>query len=71
MTIPLSIETARLLIRPFDKADVDAMAEIYGDPEVMRHVGLGVLDRDGTATLLEEHRAVDGRPHLLLAVERG
>lgn len=61
MTIPLPIETARLLIRPFDGADVDAMAAIYGDPEVMRHVDLGVLDRDGTATLLEEYRRAQDR----------
>jgi ribosomal-protein-alanine N-acetyltransferase len=61
VTIPLPIETERLLIRPFDDADVDAMAEIYGDPEVMRHVCLGVLDRDRTAALLEEYREAQGR----------
>jgi [ribosomal protein S5]-alanine N-acetyltransferase len=56
VTIPLPIETDRLLIRPFEPADLDAMAAIYGDPEVMRHVSLGVLDREKTAALLEDYR---------------
>lgn len=56
MTIPLPIETERLSIRAFDAADLDAMASVYGDPEVMRHVCLGVLDREGTTALLEEYR---------------
>lgn len=55
MTIPLPIETGRLLIRPFEETDVDSMASIYGDPEVMRHVCTGVLDRAGTAALLETY----------------
>ena len=56
MTIPLPIETERLLIRPFDPSDADSMAKVYGDPEVMRHVVLGVLDHDRTAALLEGYR---------------
>ena len=56
MTIPLPIRTARLCIRPFDSGDVDPMANVYGDPEVMRHVCIGVLDRPGTAALLEDYR---------------
>jgi RimJ/RimL family protein N-acetyltransferase len=56
VTIPLPIETERLSIRPFDPADVDAMTAVYGDPEVMRRVCLGVLDRAGTTALLEEYR---------------
>ena len=55
MTIPLPIETERLLIRPFEAADPDPMSSIYGDPEVMRHVCLGVLDREGTTALLEQY----------------
>jgi len=57
VTIPLPIETGRLLIRPFDAPDAEAMAQIYGDPEVMRHVSLGVLDRERTAALLEGYRS--------------
>jgi RimJ/RimL family protein N-acetyltransferase len=56
VTIPLPIETERLLIRPFDPSDADSMAKVYGDPEVMRHVVLGVLDHDRTAALLESYR---------------
>ncbi len=56
MTIPLPIETDRLLIRPFAPDDVDAMSRIYGDPAVMEHVCLGVLDRVATAALLEQYR---------------
>ena len=56
MTIPLPIETERLLIRAFDPADVDPMTGAYGDPDVMRHVCLGVLDREGTAARLEQYR---------------
>jgi RimJ/RimL family protein N-acetyltransferase len=56
VTIPLPIETERLWVRAFEADDVDTMADIYGDPEVMRHVCLGVLDRDGTAALLDGYR---------------
>ena len=56
MTIPLPIETERLLIRAFDSDDVDSMADVYGDEEVMRHVCIGVLDRTGTTELLEGYR---------------
>ena len=56
MTIPLPLETERLLIRPFERSDVDAMTEVYGDPTVMEHVCLGLLDRERTAALLEEYR---------------
>ena len=61
MTIPLPIETERLLIRQFEPDDVDAMTEIYGDPEVMEHVCLGVLDHARTATLLEGYRRAQDR----------
>lgn len=54
--IPLPIETLRLHIRAFEASDVDAMAKIYGDPEVMRHVCMGVLDHQGTTRLLEQYR---------------
>jgi len=60
LTIPLPIEPDRLLIRTFEAADVDPMTAVYGDPQVMRHVCIGVLDREGTAALLEKYgRAQD------------
>jgi ribosomal-protein-alanine N-acetyltransferase len=36
-----SLETARLLLRPFTPADVDELHQITRDPEVMRHIGDG------------------------------
>ncbi|WP_205699132.1 GNAT family N-acetyltransferase [Conexibacter sp. SYSU D00693] len=35
------LRTPRLDLRPFTPADVPAMAKVYGDPEVMRHVATG------------------------------
>lgn len=61
MTIPLPIETERLVIRPFEEDDVEPMTEVYGDPAVMRHVSVGVLDREGTAALLEQYRYAQAR----------
>lgn len=60
MSVPLPIETERLVLRQFEPGDATAMSAIYGDPEVMRHVGTGVLDRDGSAALLSRYaRAQD------------
>jgi ribosomal-protein-alanine N-acetyltransferase len=36
-----SVETARLVLRPFIRADIAALAPIYGDPEVMRYMRTG------------------------------
>ena len=82
MTIPLPIETERLLIRPFEASDVDSMADNYGDPAVMQHVCLGIHPPTGEPELgctLATQRlgmrpvetiSVDGRLHVLLALER-
>lgn len=37
----ISLDTHRLLLRPFRADDLDAMAAIWADPEVMRHIGEG------------------------------
>ena len=61
MALPLV--TARLVLRPFTEADVDAIHRVYGDPEAMRLVGEGrPTDLAGTRTMvralaLPEHRA--------------
>jgi len=39
MTMPLEMETERLMLRQFRESDLDAFAEIYADPEVMRFIG--------------------------------
>jgi RimJ/RimL family protein N-acetyltransferase len=41
-----TLETARLILRPFRAADVDAQAAMMGDPEVMRHIGGQGLARE-------------------------
>jgi ribosomal-protein-alanine N-acetyltransferase len=35
------IQTERLVLRPFVMEDLDALAEVLADPEVMRYVGAG------------------------------
>lgn len=43
------LETPRLLLRPFTEADVDGLARMYADPEVIRYLGDGrPLDRVAT-----------------------
>jgi ribosomal-protein-alanine N-acetyltransferase len=37
----MELTTERLHLRPFTAADQDAIHAVYGDPEVMRHVGHG------------------------------
>ena len=36
-----ALQTARLLLRPFTRADFDALTPIYGDPDVMRYMRTG------------------------------
>jgi RimJ/RimL family protein N-acetyltransferase len=35
------VETERLRLRPFRASDLDDLAALYGDPEVMRFLGDG------------------------------
>jgi len=45
----LALETPRLKLRQFDESDVDALAQVYADPETMRHLGDGrTFSRDET-----------------------
>ena len=56
--IDFPIVTERLLLRPFTPDDVGPMLPVYGDPEVMRHVGRGtVVDRPGTERMVCEYIA--------------
>jgi RimJ/RimL family protein N-acetyltransferase len=48
-----SVETERLVLRRFREDDLDAMAAIWSDPEVMRHIGEGqTRDRAASEALL-------------------
>jgi RimJ/RimL family protein N-acetyltransferase len=52
-----SIETERLLLRPFREDDLEAMAAIWADPEVMQHIGEGLTrDRAASEALLVRFR---------------
>ncbi len=45
----LTIETPRLRLRPFREDDLDALAALYADADVMRHIGDGqTMDRVAT-----------------------
>jgi ribosomal-protein-alanine N-acetyltransferase len=48
----LPIETARLRIRALEESDADGAHRVYGDPEVMRYVGV-----DGKARTREQSAA--------------
>ncbi|GIF46593.1 RimJ/RimL family protein N-acetyltransferase [Asanoa ferruginea] len=49
--------TERILLRRWHDDDLDAFAEVTGDPEVMRWIGDGrALDREATAARLDVYR---------------
>ena len=52
MTIPVPIETERLLLRPFTPEDVTVMLDVYGDAEVMRFIPGGAVDEAATEQML-------------------
>ncbi len=45
--------TRRLLLRPFTPADLDELAVLLADPEVMKHSLNGVYDRERSAAWLD------------------
>jgi RimJ/RimL family protein N-acetyltransferase len=65
------LRTARLSLRPWRDDDLDPLAEMYADPEVMRYIGDGsVRTRDETAAGLARMRAEwEERGHGMFAVE--
>ena len=42
------LETARLILRPFQASDLEAQARTMGDPEVVRHLGGTPFSREDT-----------------------
>src|SRR2546423_13569681 len=55
------IETARLRLRSFIPNDLDALARLFADREVMRHLGIEsgkTLTRAETQTVLDKYIAV-------------
>ena len=51
----VGLETPRLILRQFREQDVEPLAEMYADPETMRHLGTGVTFSRG-----ETWRAISG-----------
>lgn len=51
------LTTERLTLRPFAPADLDALAAIYADPDVMRSISGGVRTRERTAADIAAYRA--------------
>lgn len=49
------LTTPRLLLRPYAAGDLDAMAGMFGDPDVTAFTFLGYRNREQTAEVLEEY----------------
>jgi ribosomal-protein-alanine N-acetyltransferase len=52
--LPELIETHRCRLRPFERADLDDLFLLYGDPKVMTTRKIGVQNKDQTAAQLQE-----------------
>ncbi|WP_431676882.1 GNAT family N-acetyltransferase [Kitasatospora sp. KL5] len=74
--MPNRRETERMLIRPFTGADLDDLAALHGDPEVMRRIDDGrpvpraVTEHDTLPALLREYRELPAGAGCFAAVER-
>lgn len=56
------IETERLLIRKWQlPRDLDDACALFGDPQTMRFIPCGALDRDQTRRLVERYMEMDER----------
>jgi RimJ/RimL family protein N-acetyltransferase len=51
--VTLPIETERLLLRPFEPADIDDVARLHADPELVRWIPWGPRTREEAAAVLE------------------
>ncbi|MFN8112477.1 MAG: GNAT family protein [Solirubrobacterales bacterium] len=54
---PLPIETERLLLRPFEPGDLDVLARLHGDADLVRWIPWGPRTREETAAVLERKMA--------------
>ncbi|MBF9069594.1 GNAT family N-acetyltransferase [Streptacidiphilus fuscans] len=60
--MPTSLETRRMLLRPFTEADLDVLAALHGDPQVMRYIDTGlpvpreVVERETLPRIIREYR---------------
>lgn len=54
----LELETSRLRLRPFTSADLDSLAALFSDPEVMQYVRADTgkaVSREQTAVILDKY----------------
>ena len=67
-----SLQTARLILRPFAESDLDALAALMANSDFMRF-SLGVFSREQTAGFLEKVRVRDRAklPSQFAVVSRG
>lgn len=65
------IQTPRLTLRPFEQGDLDPLAAVFGDPEVMAFSDHGVLDDNALAEWLTKAQKAKntGRLPVCLAVQ--
>jgi [ribosomal protein S5]-alanine N-acetyltransferase len=68
-TTMATLQTPRLLLRPFTEEDLDKMAALMADKDFMRF-SLGVFSREQTAGFLEKVRDRDGFPSQLGVIVR-
>ncbi len=59
----MDIETKRLVIREFSEEDLDALAPILGDPQVMEYSVTGPLSREGASEYLQKRILQHYREH--------
>ena len=51
------IETERLILRPFERGDLDIVLELYSDEEIMKYMPFPVADHEMARQLLERFAA--------------
>ena len=51
------IETKRLMLRPFDRNDLDIITRLYSDAEIMEYMPFPVMDREMARELLDRNVA--------------
>jgi RimJ/RimL family protein N-acetyltransferase len=69
------LRTARLILRPYEPGDLDALYAMFSNEDVCRYLPWDPLDLDEARAKLEQrvqqdHLDADGDPLLLAAVER-
>lgn len=62
MPLSFPLRGERIALRPFEDTDLEAAHRVYGDAEVMRHVGAGgPVSREVSAAMIAGYRAHQAR----------